>query len=68
MRERHEPDQVGKGEDGVEDDEEGGEDCPEELKLNRHGDYSDYYSDYYSDCYSDYYGDYYSDCNSDYSD
>ena len=52
----------------MEDNEEGGEDCPEELRLNRHGDYSDYYSDYYSDCYSDYYGDYYSDCNSDYSD
>ena len=39
VRERHDPDQVGKGEDGVEDDEEGGEDCPEELSLNRHGDY-----------------------------
>ena len=34
----------------MEGDEEGGEDCPEELLLNRHGDYSD--------CYSDYYGDY----------
>ena len=41
MRERHEPDQVGKGEDGVEDNEEGGEDCPEELRLNRHGNHSD---------------------------
>ena len=49
---RHQPDQVGEGEDGVKDNEEGGEDCPVELSLNRHGDYSDYYSDYYGD-YSD---------------